>query len=117
MKDRMNQLEDELDKINIRIEQIQRGHGGYGSRAHRGMNMGSDYSGGSRGSRNSSNNSAKRKPQVANARYVSPLQKKSQLPSYMRTKGQSQDRSAGSGARNQSSTYVPIHLRGSEGQN
>ena len=71
MKERMIQLEDELTKILKRIDQIQKGNGGYGSRASRGISLGSDYSG-SRGSRNASNDSYNKKPV---GRYVSPLQK------------------------------------------
>jgi predicted nucleic acid-binding Zn-ribbon protein len=56
MQAKMKILADELDRTSKKIEQLQRGNGGYGSRANNRMNFGgnSNYSG---GSRNSSNNS------------------------------------------------------------
>ena len=49
MRARMSELQNELEQTIKRIETIQRGGGGYGARANRGMNFS-----GSNGSRNSS---------------------------------------------------------------
>lgn len=51
MRQRLERLQIELENTNKRIEQIQRGSG-YGARANRAMNFGSEYSGGSKNSSN-----------------------------------------------------------------
>ena len=56
MKQRMVELQNELEQTIKRIEQVQRGGGGFGARANARMN----FSGGSNASRNSSNASGGR---------------------------------------------------------
>ena len=105
MRSRLERLQTELENTNKRIEQIQRGSG-YGARANRVMNFGSDYSGGSRNSSNRRQEySGSAKRNTSNSRYVSPTGDKS-IPKPRQ--GISGDRSGSKGR----STYVPIHLRG-----
>lgn len=124
MRTRMVELQSELEQTIKRIEQIQRGGGGYGARANRQMNFGGS------GSRNSSLNSNTRsnnsQPRVN--RYANNNNQNRPVPSYMRPKGQNSSDRYGSGARNTSGNrsgsynrnerfvpknYVPPHLRGS----
>ena len=112
MKARMNALQSELEQTIKRIEQIQRGGGGFGARANARLN----FSGNSQGSRNSSNLSRGNSNSSANKinRFYAP-----KIPA-PRSQTKSLDR-AGSGAARSISNkasrflpqnYKPPHLRG-----
>ena len=126
MRTRMTELQSELEQTIKRIEQIQRGGGGYGARANRVMN----FAGGSNGSRNSSlgSNNRSNNSQNRGNRYQNNSNPNRPLPSYMRPKGQNSSDRYGSGQRNISGNrsgsynrnerylprnYQPPHLRGS----
>ena len=81
MRAKMAELQNELEQTIKRIETIQRGGGGYGARANRGMNFG-----GSNGSRNSSVGSNKRSNSY-NRQNRQPNNANRPVPSYMRPKG------------------------------
>ena len=58
MQARMAELQNELEQTIKRIEQIQRGNGGYGARANRVMNFGGVASNGSKNSSKDSRNNS-----------------------------------------------------------
>ena len=106
---KMETLQQELDNMNRKIEQIQKGTG-FGARANRQMNFGrgSDYSG-SRNSRNSRelSNQANQRKASSNTRPG--------YGSYSRpTVNRSAERSGSNNTRPSKATYVPIHLRGQQ---
>ena len=106
MRARMAELQNELEQTIKRIETIQRGGGGYGARANRGMNFA-----GSNGSRNSSVGSNNRSNNSQTRQNRQPYNANRPVPSYMRPKGQNSSDRFGSGQRNASGNRSGSHDR------